>query len=49
MHSARVYHLTPMFPYDSNLLASVQTIPQTIPDVVQTLENIEAICEDGDG
>ena len=38
-----------MFPYDPALLAAVETTPQTIPDVVQMLQNIEAICEDGDG
>jgi hypothetical protein len=38
-----------MFPYDPTLLSAVQTTPQTIADVVQTLENIEAACIDGDG
>jgi hypothetical protein len=38
-----------MFPYDPALLAAVETIPQTIPDVVEVLQNIQAICEDGDG
>jgi len=38
-----------MFPYDPALLAAVDTTPQTIPDVVQVLQNIEAICDDGDG
>ena len=38
-----------MFPYDSALLAAVQTTPQSIPDVVQILETIEATCIDGDG
>jgi hypothetical protein len=38
-----------MFPYDPILLAVVQTTPQTIADVVQILEAIEAACADGDG
>jgi hypothetical protein len=38
-----------MFPYDPILLAIVQTTPQTIADVVQILEAIEAACADGDG
>jgi hypothetical protein len=38
-----------MFPYDPALLAAVQPTPQTIPDVIQILENIQSICIDGDG
>ena len=38
-----------MFPYDPALLAAVQTTPQTIADVVQILEAIQAACADGDG
>ena len=38
-----------MFPYDSSLLASVQTDPQSIADVLQTLQSIETTCVDGDG
>ncbi len=38
-----------MFPYDPFLLAAVQTPPQTIPDVIQTMEFIQATCADGDG
>jgi hypothetical protein len=38
-----------MFPYDPALLTAVATAPQTIPDVIQILENIESICIDGDG
>ncbi len=38
-----------MFTYDPTLLAAVQTKPQTIADVVQILETIEATCADGDG
>lgn len=38
-----------MFPYDSNILAAVQTTPQTIADVVQILEAIQSVSDDGDG
>jgi hypothetical protein len=38
-----------MLPYDPSILATVQTTPQTIPDVVQILQAIQAICADGDG
>ncbi len=38
-----------MFPYDPALLAAVQTPPQTVPDVVQIMQTIEATCVDGDG
>ncbi len=38
-----------MFPYDSTLLAAVASSPQTVADVVQILENIQAVCVDGDG
>jgi hypothetical protein len=38
-----------MFPYDAALLAAVQTDPQSIPDVVQSLQTIDATCVDGDG
>lgn len=38
-----------MFSYDPALLAAVQTTPQSIPDVIQILQTIESICEDGDG
>jgi hypothetical protein len=38
-----------MFPYDPALLAAVNTTPQTIPDVLQILGDIESICTDGDG
>ena len=38
-----------MFSYDPTLLAAVQSTPQTIADVVQILEAIEAVCVDGDG
>jgi hypothetical protein len=38
-----------MFPYDAALLAEVQAVPQSIPDVLQTLRTIDATCVDGDG
>ena len=38
-----------MFPYDAALLAAVQPAPQSVPDVVQTLQTIGAVCGDGDG
>lgn len=38
-----------MFPYDPTLLAAVQATPQSIADVVQILEAVEATCIDGDG
>lgn len=38
-----------MFPYDPTLLAAVQTPPQTVPDVIQIMQTIEATCVDGDG
>jgi len=38
-----------MFPYDPELLACVAAPPQTVADVVKTLENIQAVCADGDG
>jgi len=38
-----------MFPYDPMLLAAVAATPQTIADVILILENIQAICADGDG
>jgi hypothetical protein len=38
-----------MFPYDSDLLAVVETTPQTIADVVKMLETFQGICADGDG
>jgi len=38
-----------MFPYDATLLAAVQTSPQTVADVLQTMDTIGATCIDGDG
>ena len=38
-----------MFLYDSALLAALQTPPQSIADVLQTMRTIDATCSDGDG
>lgn len=38
-----------MFPYDSKLVAAVETVPRTVADVVGILEKIQAICGDNDG
>ncbi len=38
-----------MFPYDAVLLATVQTAPQSISDVLQILQAIDSTCVDVDG
>ena len=38
-----------MFQYDPQLLVLVQTPPKSIPDLVNVLEQIDALCVDGDG
>jgi hypothetical protein len=38
-----------MFPYDAALLAAVQMPPQSIADVLQTMQMIGGTCIDGDG
>ena len=38
-----------MFPYDAQLLAAAQATPQSIDDVIRTMEAIDALCADGDG
>lgn len=38
-----------MFPYDSQLLAILQTPPASIADVLATMESIDALTVDGDG
>ena len=38
-----------MFPYDAALLAAAQTRPESIADVVQTMQIIAETCIDGDG
>jgi hypothetical protein len=38
-----------MFPYDDALLAAVQTVPRSIPDVIGVMTAIDATCATGDG
>ena len=38
-----------MFPYDAQLLAAVQTPPQSIADVLRIMQTIEDTCSDLDG
>jgi uncharacterized protein DUF5995 len=38
-----------MFPYDAQILAAVEAAPQSIPQVLDTMNAIEAVVEDGDG
>jgi hypothetical protein len=38
-----------MYPYDATLLTAVQTAPQSISDVLQTLQAINTTCVDADG
>ena len=38
-----------MFDYDSDILAVVETVPQTIPDVLQSLQAIDSLCAAEDG
>lgn len=38
-----------MFSYDSDLLAAVEAAPQSIADVLGTMQRIESLCVDGDG
>ena len=38
-----------MFAYDDKLLAAVQGAPQSVDDVIGTMQTIDAICSDGDG
>ncbi len=38
-----------MFPYDAALLAAVRTSPQSVADVLQNMQTIEAACVAGDG
>jgi len=38
-----------MFPYDATVLAAVQTVPQSISDVLRIQRTIEATCVDTDG
>lgn len=38
-----------MFPYDPQILAAVQAVPQSLDDVIGTMQTIDAICSEGDG
>jgi hypothetical protein len=38
-----------MFPYDATILAAVKKSPQSVDDVIQIMETIDATCTDGDG
>jgi hypothetical protein len=38
-----------MYPYDPAILAAVQSLPQTIPDVLQGLQTIDGLCVEEDG
>ena len=38
-----------MFPYDDRLLAAVQRTPQSVDEVIATMQTIAEICSDGDG
>lgn len=38
-----------MFPYDPAILAAVQVQPRNISDVFQTMQTIDATCDDADG
>jgi hypothetical protein len=41
--------LVAMFPYDPQIAAAVSGAPQSIPDVLRTMQAIDALCIDGDG
>jgi hypothetical protein len=38
-----------MFPYDAQILAAVEAVPQDIPQVLATMNQIAALVQDGDG
>src|SRR5260370_358146 len=38
-----------MFPYDDQILAAVEAAPQSVDDVIRTMQAIDTICSDGDG
>src|ERR1035437_6890261 len=44
-----MYSGNSMFAYDDQLLAAVQAAPQSVDDVIRTMQAIDAICSDGDG
>ena len=38
-----------MFPYDATIAAALKTTPQSIPEVLNAMRGIDAICTDSDG
>jgi len=38
-----------MFAYDSKILAAVSAVPQSVPDVIEIMQAIDGVCDDGDG
>jgi hypothetical protein len=38
-----------MFPYDPQIVAATQALPQSVADVLRVLETIQGLCVDGDG
>jgi hypothetical protein len=36
-----------MFPYDSGIESAVAIVPQTVSDVLGTMQRIDALCVDG--
>jgi hypothetical protein len=38
-----------MFPYDNTLAEAVKTAPDSIADVLTTMQDIDALCVPGDG
>lgn len=41
--------ITCVFPYGPTLLAAAPAVPQSIADVLHTMQTIDATCIDGDG
>jgi Family of unknown function (DUF5995) len=38
-----------MFPYDATILTAVRTSPESVNDVLEAMQTIDATCADGDG
>jgi hypothetical protein len=49
LNSGGATALESAFPYDPALITVVQTPPQTVADVLQSMQTVDAICVDGDG
>lgn len=45
----RILNGVAVFPYDPALISAVQTVPQSVADVLQVLQTIDTICAAGDG